>query len=114
MLIWVFNFFFLFFSFLSSDHSAIIRRPKLLLLDEATSALDSESEKVVQRALDKAAIGRTTITIAHRLSTIQNADWIVVLKKGIVVEQGKHMDLIEQKGIYYKLVHKQILTGPAH
>ncbi|KAG9306772.1 hypothetical protein G9A89_005672 [Geosiphon pyriformis] len=89
---------------------ALIRNPKLLLLDEATSALDSESEKVVQNALDLAAKGRTTVTIAHRLSTIQNADLILVVKKGKVIEQGKHLDLIQQHGLYYELVNKQTLT----
>jgi ATP-binding cassette subfamily B (MDR/TAP) protein 1 len=89
---------------------ALIRNPRLLLLDEATSALDSESEKVVQYALDKAAQGRTTITIAHRLSTIQDADTILVVKGGQVVEQGKHLDLVAQKGLYYNLVQKQSLA----
>ncbi|CAG8491139.1 uncharacterized protein OCT59_020189 [Rhizophagus irregularis] len=90
---------------------ALIRHPKLLLLDEATSALDSESEKVVQDALDNAAKGRTTITIAHRLSTIQNADLICVVKKGKIVEQGQHFDLIAQRGYYYELVNEQMLTS---
>ncbi|CAG8490787.1 8956_t:CDS:2 [Funneliformis mosseae] len=90
---------------------ALIRQPKLLLLDEATSALDSESEKVVQDALDTASKGRTTITIAHRLSTIQNADLICVVKKGKIVEQGQHFDLVAQKGYYYDLVNKQTLTN---
>ncbi|CAG8448762.1 17258_t:CDS:10 [Acaulospora morrowiae] len=88
---------------------ALIRNPKLLLLDEATSALDSESEKVVQDALDRASAHRTTITIAHRLSTIQNADLILVVKKGRVVEQGKHFDLIAARGLYYDLVNRQTL-----
>ena len=88
---------------------ALIRSPKLLLLDEATSALDSESEKVVQNALDKASKGRTTLTIAHRLSTIQNADLILVCKKGKIVERGKHMELISRQGLYYELVNKQTL-----
>ncbi|CAG8506586.1 14903_t:CDS:10 [Cetraspora pellucida] len=88
---------------------ALIRSPKILLLDEATSALDSESEKVVQNALNKASKGRTTLTIAHRLSTIQNADLILVCKKGKIVESGKHFDLINQKGLYYELVNKQTL-----
>ncbi|RIA92860.1 P-glyco protein [Glomus cerebriforme] len=88
---------------------ALIRRPKLLLLDEATSALDSESEKVVQNALDKAAKGRTTLTIAHRLSTIQNSDLILVCKKGKIIESGNHLELISKKGLYFDLVNRQIL-----
>lgn len=87
---------------------AIIKSPKILLLDEATSALDSESERVVQEALDKAAVGRTTIVIAHRLSTIRNADLIAVVQKGQVSEIGSHDDLIEDKhGLYTSLIHLQ-------
>lgn len=87
---------------------AIIKAPKILLLDEATSALDSESERVVQEALDKAAVGRTTITIAHRLSTIRNADLIAVVQKGQVMEIGSHEDLIEDEhGLYTSLVRLQ-------
>uniref|UniRef100_A0A4W5JJM4 ATP binding cassette subfamily B member 4 n=2 Tax=Hucho hucho TaxID=62062 RepID=A0A4W5JJM4_9TELE len=83
---------------------AILRNPKVLLLDEATSALDTESERVVQEALDVARQGRTCIVVAHRLSTIQNADLIAVFQKGVVVEQGTHQQLLSQRGVYYSLV----------
>ena len=82
---------------------AMLRNPAILLLDEATSALDSESEKIVQDALDAAQEGRTSITIAHRLSTIKDVDVIFVIQKGEVAEQGNHEELLELQGIYYKL-----------
>lgn len=88
---------------------AIVSDPRILLLDEATSALDTKSEGVVQRALDAAAIGRTTIVIAHRLSTIRDADNIVVMKDGRIVEQGTHSDLLETNGAYAALVQAQRL-----
>ncbi|MEE6466382.1 hypothetical protein FKM82_006929, partial [Ascaphus truei] len=86
---------------------AIIRNPKILLLDEATSALDTQSEAIVQAALDTARNGRTTIVIAHRLSSIRTADVIAGFQNGVVVEQGSHNELMKTKGIYYSLVMLQ-------
>jgi len=86
---------------------ALVRNPKILLLDEATSALDSESERVVQVALDAARAGRTTIIVAHRLSTVRNADMIVAISEGEVKEKGTHEDLMELKGLYFSLVTRQ-------
>ncbi|XP_054129760.1 ATP-binding cassette sub-family B member 5 isoform X3 [Melozone crissalis] len=90
---------------------ALARNPKILLLDEATSALDTQSESIVQAALDKARAGRTTIVIAHRLSTIRTADTIAGFEKGVVVEQGTHSELMLQKGVYYSLVMQQGCTS---
>lgn len=86
---------------------AILKNPTILILDEATSALDSESERLVQDALDKLMVGRTSFVIAHRLSTIRKADKILVLNQGQITESGTHEELIMQKGIYTKLVELQ-------
>lgn len=86
---------------------AVIRNPKILLLDEATSALDSNSEHLVQEALDRAAEGRTTIMVAHRLSTIRGADRIIVLDHGKIVEEGTHEELVEKQGTYFRLFEAQ-------
>lgn len=87
---------------------AILRDAPLLLLDEATSALDATSEKSVQRALDRASVGRTTVTIAHRLSTIRNADVIHVVEEGDIVESGGHEELLKRRGRYRDLVAAQL------
>ena len=78
-----------------------------MLLDEATSALDSESEKLVQDAIEKLKIGKTTIVIAHRLSTVENANEIIVIKKGKIVEKGNHKDLLSLEGEYFELYKNQ-------
>ena len=90
---------------------AVLKNPKILILDEATSALDAESEKLVQEALDKLMVGRTSIVIAHRLATIRKADKIVVLEKGKVVETGKHEELIAmEEGLYKNLSELQFTS----
>ncbi|KAI9244274.1 P-loop containing nucleoside triphosphate hydrolase protein, partial [Phascolomyces articulosus] len=89
---------------------AILKNPSILLLDEATSALDTKSERIVQQALDAASVNRTTLMIAHRLSTIRNADLILVMQQGQVVEQGNHNELLEKNGVYAELVQKQLIA----
>ena len=81
--------------------------PKILILDEATSSIDTETEQLIQAAIEKLLVGRTAIVIAHRLSTIQNADKIVVLHKGEIREIGNHQELLAKRGIYYKLYQLQ-------
>ena len=92
---------------------ALLKDAPVLLLDEATSALDSESERLVQEALEALMRGRTTIVIAHRLSTIERADRIVVLDKGEVAEIGTHRELLARGGIYMRLYRLQFATGDA-
>ena len=82
---------------------AILKNPRILLLDEATSSLDTESERLVQEALQRLMENRTTFVVAHRLSTIQRADRILVLDKGQLVEEGTHTQLMERKGLYHYL-----------
>lgn len=86
---------------------AVLKNAPIMILDEATSALDTESERLVQDALEKMMKNRTSVVIAHRLSTIQNADHIIVMKQGKMVEQGKHEELLDKKGVYYSLVMMQ-------
>lgn len=88
---------------------AVLKNPPIMMLDEATSALDTQSERLVQDALEKMMRNRTSIVIAHRLSTIQNADLIVVMQQGRIVEQGNHQTLIQKEGIYKKLVEMQTI-----
>ena len=91
---------------------ALLRDPKLLLLDEATSALDSETEKVVTEALERLMKGRTSFVIAHRLSTVLNADVILAMENGRVVEQGTHQELLARGGLYARLYHLQFSDPP--
>ena len=86
---------------------AILKNPSILILDEATSSVDTRLEKMLQDAMQKVMKGRTSFVIAHRLSTIRNADLILVIQNGDIVEQGTHESLMEQKGFYEKLYNSQ-------
>ena len=86
---------------------AVLSDPKILILDEATAAVDTETEKNIQSSLEKLIKGRTTLSIAHRISTLRNADELIVIEDGKIVEQGTHSELIRQRGTYYKLVQIQ-------
>ena len=92
---------------------AILKNPRILILDEATSALDTESEKIVQAALEQLMKNRTAVVIAHRLSTIRHADYIVVIDHGKMAEAGTHEELIAQKGLYAKLYACLLYTSPS-
>ena len=97
---------------------AILKNPRILILDEATSALDTESEALVQAALERLMHGRTCFIIAHRLSTVRSADRILVLRDGRVEEEGSHDDLLARGGTYARLVHHQfpdaVASAAAH
>ena len=82
---------------------AAVADPPVLILDEATSSIDTRTEKMIQKGMASLMKGRTTFVIAHRLSTVQNADYIMVLDKGRIIERGKHWELLEQKGKYFEL-----------
>ena len=86
---------------------AILKNPRLIILDEATAALDTESEHLIQQALSSLLTGRTSLVIAHRLSTIQQADQIVVMEKGRIIEAGTHAELLRAEGRYYQLYSLQ-------
>ncbi len=91
---------------------ALLKNPKILILDEATSSLDNQSEMLIQEALENLMRGRTTLIIAHRLSTVHNADTIIVLDKGRVMESGNHKALMAKEGLYYKLYTLRAFEDP--
>jgi subfamily B ATP-binding cassette protein MsbA len=91
---------------------ALLIDPPILILDEATSALDTESERLVQEAIDRLLTGRTVFVIAHRLSTVIHADQILVLDRGRIVERGTHQELLAQRGAYYRLYSMQFRDEP--
>jgi len=87
---------------------AAVRNPRILILDEATSSLDAENEKIVSEALERIMAGRTILVIAHRLSTVRQADEILVMQAGQVVERGNHHQLLQRGGVYSRLVENQL------
>ena len=90
---------------------AVYRNPAFFFLDEATNSLDSKNEREIVENLNRFSKGRTVVVVAHRLSTVRNADQIIVMDKGMVVETGTHASLIEKKGAYYNLVKNQLELG---
>jgi ATP-binding cassette subfamily B protein len=90
---------------------AVLKDPRLLVLDEATSALDAESEHLVKEALDRLRRGRTTLIIAHRLSTVKDADRVLVMDGGRIVQSGEHAVLMRQEGLYKRLVERQVVAA---
>ena len=90
---------------------ALLADPRILIMDEATSSIDAYTELIIQKAMDKILEGRTSIVIAHRLSTVRNADKIVVIESGRIVETGSHNELLEKGGLYKKLYEMQFKTG---
>jgi ATP-binding cassette, subfamily B, multidrug efflux pump len=82
--------------------------PRILILDEATSSVDTRTERKIQSALDELMRGRTTFVVAHRLSTVRNADVVLVIDQGQIVERGRHQELMAQRGFYYHLYEKQL------
>ena len=90
---------------------AVYKNPNFILFDEATSSIDAENEKIIHDNLQSFFKGRTVIIVAHRLSTVKNADQIIVLKKGQIVEQGNHKELVSKKGEYYNLIKNQLELG---
>jgi len=90
---------------------AVYKNPEFIFLDEATNALDANNERIIMENLSKFFKGRTVVVVAHRLSTVKNADQIVVLEKGKIVEKGTHRELAKKKGAYYELVKNQLELG---
>ena len=90
---------------------AAVANPPVLILDEATSSIDTRTEKLIQKGMDSLMKGRTTFVIAHRLSTVQNADYIMVLDHGRIIERGKHAELLDLKGKYYELYTGNQIAG---